>query len=147
MFKTSFSSWFKKPTPAPPSENVIDAGANRFVAPSTKNKHQLVHITMDDGDLDSFVGIDYKQLTYAEAAALSPKLRQQLTTNDKKSVPQKIRAPKTKSEEPIEELHYENFKSGDSYERSKTYKGKQREQILQKRAEKEKKRKERKARS
>lgn len=129
MFKTpqSLFGWFKKVEGSkkePHSIGDTSDDSNQLIVPSIHNKHQLINISISDKTED-FVGIDYRQLTYAEVAAL---LKQQeevpIVKSTTKTAIKKRSVPDLSDS--VEEI---SFKSGVKYEKSRNYKGKQREFI------------------
>ncbi|ABN65460.2 predicted protein [Scheffersomyces stipitis CBS 6054] len=104
MFKSSISSyfvpsWFRKPAASSKDTARATTGPKSFTIPSPENSNQLVNISMKDtaetGDADSFVDIEYRHLTYAEAASLA---------KDKKQAPLKSNPPR-KSRLPINQYN------------------------------------------
>ncbi|ODV76870.1 uncharacterized protein CANTADRAFT_57573 [Suhomyces tanzawaensis NRRL Y-17324] len=148
MFKSSLSSympWFKKSkastapstTPGPStSSGGLDHKDDLLVVPLTD--HQLINISMrDEDDTQSFVEIQYRKLTYAEAASLSLPGRVAAVATPSPGGHARPRQPRHTHNQYLvlgheESLEYEPYKSDISYRKSQQFKTKQYETIQKK---------------
>ncbi|KAK6455617.1 uncharacterized protein RJT20DRAFT_48534 [Scheffersomyces xylosifermentans] len=159
MFKSNLSSffvpgWFKKaPVASKDSAEVSNASdiPKNFTIPSSQNKNKLINISMKDstegGDTDSFVDIEYRQLTYAEVASMA-KDKKSAIVAAKANTPRKERLPINQynvlnHDEDLDDLNdaYEPFKQDNNKRKTRqTLQLKNRDyELKKKRKEKHKK--------
>ncbi|KAK6463025.1 hypothetical protein DFJ63DRAFT_312348 [Scheffersomyces coipomensis] len=152
MFKASsyLPQWFRKPSSVSKSTTSSEDAETpkSFTLPALENKNQLVNISMINNKEDeSFVDIEYRQLTYAEVALLAKEKKAQAQAEAQlNGGSNKIGGPMMKKrqtdrlnsnqynilmnddetdDKPEVNDAYESYKSDTSYQKSKQYKHKQ----------------------
>lgn len=149
MFKNNLSSfllpqwWKRKVANTNTSSDVVEA-PKEFVISSADNKNKLVNVSMEENE-DSFVNIDYKELTYAEAAALSLDKEARPVATVKGPTPHSFNdlmkeiykrdiVSENRMDAPPDIYDYN--KNAIKYQKSKEYKNKQHKMIQKKKAKK-----------
>lgn len=154
MFKSSFNAssfiptWFKKLSTSTQS-NAVDPSTipRNFTISNTDNK--LINVSMNNvqHDDDEFIDIETKPLSYAEVASLGKNKKQINMAKPSKGVINKnqfnvlndkdINANEDSDKDVIhgkevDNYQYDPIKSGDEYDKSKSYKLKQQKSVHKK---------------
>ncbi|KAK6205415.1 uncharacterized protein RJT21DRAFT_4771 [Scheffersomyces amazonensis] len=162
MFKPSsyIPQWFRRSSSTSSSSNNsinekdLSEVPRSFTLPSVENNNKLINISMNDNKEDeSFVDIQYRQLSYAEVALMA---KDNSNNNNKKSIVSEsvtthIKSPKKRTnvnqfnvlstddtddvDDPNDKT-YEPFKSDVSYKKSKQYKNKQHDSVQKRKLKK-----------
>lgn len=158
MFKSSISSylfpqWFKKNSSTTNNQQQqqqsvdVNSIPRNFTISNQDNK--LINVSMNT-EIDEFIDIQTKPLSYAEVASIgktkkqtSNKISSSKETNINNQLNEGFKKDQEQNEERgdsfeipnthgIDEIQYEPFKSGEEYDRSMNYKNKQSKAIIKK---------------